>query len=411
MRPPERLASARPGGAGPDGGTRLGGARPGGGLSSRAAASLPSVPGILTADQILATGHSIAAVQQRDGAIGWPDGHVDAWNHVECVMALSACGLRSAARRGYDWLRAAQRPDGSWPKVSADGAVLDDATESNHAAYPAVGVLHELQVTHDDAFAERMWPVVRKGIEFALGLQQPRGEIIWQRRGDGTPGAYALLTGSSSMHHALRCAIALAEYVGEPQPDWELAAGQLGHAVACHPEAFADKSTFSMDWYYPVLGGPLRGAAAAERLAVGWDTFVVPGLGIRCVSDQPWVTGAETCELALALDVTGDHSRALDLFDQVQHLRDPSGSYWTGWQFTNQMHFPNEQSSWTAAAVILAADALSGATGGSGIFAAAAAWWAVGSPVDAAACGCEMPPTRLPSPGSADPRTGPFQDS
>ncbi len=388
MPPPESLASA----------------------GSRAAAWLPSVPGILTADQILATGRSIAAVQQRDGAIGWPDGHVDAWNHVECAMALSACGLRAAARRGYEWLRAAQRPDGSWPKVSADGTVLDDAVESNHAAYPAVGVLHELQVTRDDAFAQRMWPVVRKGIEFALGLQQPRGEIIWQRRGDGAPGDYALLTGSSSMHHALRCAIALAEYVGEPQPDWELAAGQLGHAVACHPEAFADKSTFSMDWYYPVLGGPLRGTAAAERLAAGWDTFVVPGLGIRCVSDQPWVTGAETCELALALDAIGDHSRALDLFDQVQHLRDPGGSYWTGWQFANRAHFPNEQSSWTAAAVILAADTLSGATGGSGIFAVAAAWWAVGSPVDAAACGCEQPQPGRPPAGSADPRTGPFQD-
>ena len=261
MPPPEKLASARRGEAGPDGGTRLGGTRPGRRHPSRAGASLPSVPGILTADQILATGHSIAAVQQRDGAIGWPDGHVDAWNHVECVMALSACGLRSAARHGYDWLRAAQRPDGSWPKVSADGTVLDDARESNHAAYPAVGVLHELQVTGDDAFADRMWPVVRKGIEFALGLQQPRGEIIWQRRGDDTPGAYALLTGSSSMHHALRCAVALAEYVGEPQPDWELAAGQLGHAVACHPEAFADKSTFSMDWYYPVLGAPQRPSA------------------------------------------------------------------------------------------------------------------------------------------------------
>ncbi len=377
---------------------------------SRAATWLPSVPGILTADQILATGHSIAAVQQPDGAIGWPDGHVDAWNHVECAMALSACGLRVAARRGYDWLRAAQRPDGSWPKLSAGGAVLDDAVESNHAAYPAVGVLHELQVTHDDAFAQRMWPVVRKGIEFALGLQQPRGEIIWQRRGDGSPGDYALLTGSSSMHHALRCAIALAEYIGEPQPVWELAAGQLGHAVAGHPEAFADKSRFSMDWYYPVLGGPLRGAAAAERLAAGWDTFVVPGLGIRCVSDQPWVTGAETCELALALDAIGDHSRALDMFDQVQHLRDPGGSYWTGWQFANQDHFPNEQSSWTAAAVILAADALSGASGGSGIFAAAAAWWAVGSPVDAAACGCEKPEPSRPPAGSADPGTGPFQN-
>jgi MMP endo-(1,4)-3-O-methyl-alpha-D-mannosidase len=353
------------------------------------AAWLPSVPGVLTGDQILATGQSIAAVQQRDGAIGWPDGHVDAWNHVECVMALSVCGLRGAARHGYEWLRATQRPDGSWPKLAGDGSVLDETVESNHAAYCAVGVWHELQVTRDDAFVQRMWPVVRKGIEFALSLQQPRGEIIWQRQANGRPAGYALLTGSSSMHHALRCAIALAEYIGEPQPDWELAAGQLGHAVACHPEAFADKSRFSMDWYYPVLGGPLRGRAAVERLAEGWDTFVVPGLGIRCVSDQPWVTGAETCELALALDATGDHSRALDLFEQMQHLRDPGGSYWTGWQFANRAHFPNEQSSWTAAAVILAADALSGASGGSGIFTAGAARWAVGSPVDAAACGCE----------------------
>jgi hypothetical protein len=370
--------------------------------AQRVAAWLPSVPGILTADQILATGHSIAAEQQPCGAIGWPDGHVDAWNHVECAMALSVCGLRGAARRGYEWLRAAQRPDGSWPKLSGDGAVLEEAVESNHAAYSAVGVLHELQVTSDDAFAQRMWPVVRKGIEFALSLQQPRGEIIWQRNPDGTPAQYALLTGSSSMHHALRCAIALAEYIGEPQPDWELAAGQLGHAVACHPEAFADKSRFSMDWYYPVLGGALRGTAADARLAEGWDTFVVPGLGIRCVSDQPWVTGAETCELALALDAIGDHSRALELFEQVQHLRDPGGGYWTGWQFANQMHFPNEQSSWTSAAVILAADALCGGTGGSGIFAAAAARWAVGSPVDATACGCEEPEAGRSTAAAAD---------
>jgi hypothetical protein len=393
MRRPESTAGARLASPSPDRANGASTSPPSRSISPAdpGHAGLPSLPGILTADQILATGNSIAAVQQRDGAIGWPDGHVDAWNHVECVMALSVCGLRGAARRGYEWLGAAQRPDGSWPKVAEDGTVSDDAVESNHAAYPAVGVWHEFQVTGDDAFAQRMWPVVRNGIEFALGLQQPRGEIIWQRRPDGTPASYALLAGSSSMHHALRCAIALAEYIGEPQPDWELAAGQLGHAVACHPEAFADKSRFSMDWYYPVLGGPLRGRAAAARLDAGWGTFVVPGLGIRCVSDQPWVTGAETCELALALDALGDHSRALELFGQMQHLRDPDGSYWTGWQFVNRAHFPNEQSSWTAAAVILAADALSGATGGSGIFTTAASRWAVGSPVDATACGCEQP--------------------
>ena len=103
------------------------------------AAWVPEVAGILTAGQVLATGRSIAAVQQRSGAVGWPDGHVDAWNHVECTMALSACGLRDAARRGYEWLRASQRPDGSWPKFGADGSAREDTAESNHAAYPAVG--------------------------------------------------------------------------------------------------------------------------------------------------------------------------------------------------------------------------------------------------------------------------------
>jgi hypothetical protein len=354
---------------------------------SRAAAWVPEVAGILTADQVLGTGRSIAAMQQSGGAIGWPDGHVDAWNHVECAMAMSVCGLRDAARRGYEWLRATQHDDGSWPKFQADGSASDDTAESNHAAYPAVGVWHELQVSRDEAFAVRMWPMVRAGLEFALGLQVPRGEIIWRRAG-GAPDSYALLAGSSSMYQSLRCGIALADYLGEPQPDWELAADQLAHAVACHPEAFADKSWFSMDWYYPVLGGPLRGAAAQQRLESGWDTFVVPGLGVRCVSEQPWVTGAETCELAISLEAIGDRFRALEALEQIQHLRGQGGGYWTGWQFVNQAHFPNEQSSWTSAAVVLAADALSGATGGSGIFRDFAAPDSVTLPVDVAACGC-----------------------
>jgi hypothetical protein len=95
---------------------------------------------------------------------------------------------------------------------------------------------------------------------------------------------------------------------------------------------------------------------------------VVPGLGVRCVSDEPWVTGAETAELAMALDAAGDTDRALALLADVQHLRNPDGSYWTGWQFENGAHYPAERSAWTAAAMILAADALSGTTAGAGLF-------------------------------------------
>jgi len=353
---------------------------------------VPELPGILTADQLIATGRAIAAGQQADGSIGWPDGHVDAWNHVECAMALSVCGLRDAARRAYSWLAAAQQPDGSWPvQVGPDGAIQEWTRESNHAAYSAVGVWHELLVTGDEEFADRMWPVVRAAVEFAIGLQTPRGEISWRRRADGTPDADALLTGSSSMYQSLRCAIALAEHLGDPQPDWELAAVQLGHAVACHPEAFADKSRFSMDWYYPVLGGAVRGAAAERLLARGWDTFVVPSLGVRCVRDEPWVTAAETCELAMALDAVGRPDQALEFVEQIQFLRADDGSYWTGWQFENSKYYPHEQSSYTAAAIVLAADVLAAEsvrTPAADIFRDAAAEPAVWQAADPQACGC-----------------------
>jgi hypothetical protein len=352
------------------------------------AASIPEVAGVLTAGQVLATGHSVAAMQQPSGAIGWPDGHVDAWNHVECAMALTVCGLTKPARRAYRWLAAAQRPDGSWPREITGERITNADAESNQAAYAAVGVWHELQVTGDEEFARTMWPVVRRAIAFTLGLRTTRGEIRWKRAQDGTLADFALLAGSASIHQSLRCAMALAEFMGEPQPEWELAADQLAHVLAAHPEAFADKSRFSMDWYYPVLGGAVRGRAAADRLAEGWDVFVEPGLGVRCVSDQPWVTGAETCELVLALEALSDRDTALRLFGDVQHLRCEDGSYWTGWQFANQAHFPDERSSWTAAAIVLAADALCGATGGATLFHDAGA--ATVTPVDPAACGCAV---------------------
>ncbi|GAA4073194.1 prenyltransferase [Nonomuraea soli] len=341
---------------------------------------------MISRSQVVQTARSIAAIQGEDGGVPWPEGHVDAWNHIECLMAMSVAGLGAEVRKGYEWLEHHQRTDGSWASKILDGRAVEANGESNHAAYIAVGVWHELLVTKDEAFAGRMWPVVKKALDYVVGLQTPRGEIVWERDAVGRASDYALLTGSSSIHQGLRCGVLLADHLGDPQPHWELAADRLAHVIMAHPEAFADKSRFSMDWYYPVLGGAVRGPDAFELLHREWATFVVPGLGIRCVSDQPWVTGAETCELVLALDALGDRAQAERLFDDMQHLRHDDGSYWTGWQFANRKHFPHERSGYTAAAVVLAADALSGLTPAAGIFRAAAAPSVI--PADPEACGC-----------------------
>src|SRR5699024_8517288 len=88
-------------------------------------------------------------------------------------------------------------------------------------------------------------------------------------------------------------------------------------------DLFADRSRFSMDWFYPVLGGAVRGEAARARLEKQWETFVVPDLGVLCVSDQPWVTAAESAELVLALATLGDTEVGTRVLRNIQHLRDP----------------------------------------------------------------------------------------
>jgi hypothetical protein len=334
--------------------------------------AVPSVEEILTRAQVEQTAATIAAVQEPSGAIPWSvDEHTDVWNHLEAAMALMVGDQREAAERAFAWVRETQRADGSWPMKIVAGEVEDHSGETNMSAYVAVAVWHHWLVARDEAFVRRMWPTVRRALDFVVSLQLPFGGVAWsQEWSDGAPAAVneeALVAGSSSIYQSLRAGVALAELVGEQQVEWELVGGRLGHALREHRDLFLDKSTFSMDWYYPVLGGAVRGEAAHALLAERWDTFVEPGLGIRCVSTHPWVTGAETSELVLALEAIGDRERALRLLADMQHLRTEDGSYWTGYVWPDDVNWPVEHTTYTAAAVILAVDALSDGTPGAGI--------------------------------------------
>jgi hypothetical protein len=316
--------------------------------------------GLLSSEQAAATAARIAEVQLDSGCIpATPGGLADPWNHVEAAMALDLAGLHDGAAHAYGWLAEAQRPDGSWAMAYRDGMVVDPATDANFCAYVATGAWHHHLATGDRAFIHELWPVIEAAVEFALCLQAPGGEVLWARDARGRPWPGALLTSSSCIHLSLGCALEAARLLGLSRPSWETARHRLAHAIAHCPEAFEERGRFSMDWYYPVLSGVLEGAAAESRLAQSWDRFVVPGLGVRCVEDRPWVTVAESCELVLALDAVGWTEEAQEIFGWVQDLRGTSGAYWTGTTFPEGRLWPEEQPTWTSAAVLLAADALS----------------------------------------------------
>jgi hypothetical protein len=71
----------------------------------------------------------------------------------------------------------------------------------------------------------------------------------------------------------------------------------------------------------------------------------------------------------MAMLSVGQTEAAHDLFRWAQQHREDDGRYWTGIVYPDEVHFPGgEQSSYTAAAVILAADALSGSSPAARLF-------------------------------------------
>jgi hypothetical protein len=328
--------------------------------------TIPEVPGVIDAAQVRATAEAIADWQLPTGMIPWfPGGHADPWNHVEAAMALDLAGMRSEAEHAYQWLVDIQLEDGSWHQYYLADGIEQDKRDANTIAYPAAGVWHHWLLHQDRSFVEHMWPTLERAIDFVLDLQMPRGEVLWARHADGTPWSFALLTGSSSMVHSLRCAVAVADLLGHDRPDWELSVARLAEVIRRHctgevPDAFAPKARWAMDWYYPVLAGVLEPDDAHARLDARRATFVVEGRGVRCVSDRPWITAAETCEFVMAELSLGNAEQALQLFTWAQALRDDDGHYFTGIVFPDEVHFPaDERSTYTDAAVVLAADAIS----------------------------------------------------
>jgi hypothetical protein len=318
----------------------------------------------------------IVRTQRPSGCIPWFEGgKADPWDHIEAAMGLSIGGEFAAAERAYLWLAQQQLDDGSWWAHYEDDLALDtNHRETNFIAYIATGVWHHYLITQDRAFLQRFFPVVNKAIDCVLRYQAPSGEIYWALDAHGNAQKDALVTACASVYKSLDCAILSAKTLGLALPGWEAAYHKLGHALRHRPDCFdrtwESKAHFSMDWFYPVLAGVVQGPAAQDRLASRWPSFIEDSVGCRCVSHEPWVTVAESCELTLALLAAGEPAKASRVFSWLHQFRDGDGGYWTGYNFRDKVIWPQEKTTWTAGAILLAADALAQYSPASSLFVA-----------------------------------------
>ena len=312
----------------------------------------------------------ILSIQKENGEIPWSiGGKTDPWDHIESAMGLSIAGFYAEAEHAYQWLIATQLADGSWWSEIKDGQIINSTKETNFSAYIAVGVFQHYLITKNSEFLRDMWSSVSKGIQFAINLQAPEGEIYWARNAAGVIDKMSLLTGCSSIYMSIKCGLEIARILGKKRPSWIKAKDALGEVIRNRPDLFnMIKSRYSMDWYYPVLCGAIKGEEAKKRIDHLWDKFVVPDWGVRCVSDRPWVTMAETSELILSLTAIDDYSRAKAVFSWLGDKRFADGSYWMGVTFPNGVIWPEEKTGWTSAAVLLAWDALNEITPAAKLF-------------------------------------------
>ena len=263
----------------------------------------------------------IKSLQRPDGAILWnTNDKLDPWDHVEAAMGLTVAGCFEQAQQAYAWLANNQLNDGSWHAtyfLPANPTYLQKSQahtgkETNFIAYVATGVWHYFLATEDHAFLARYYSVIEQALNFVLRFQASSGDISW-----------AILT---KPHRFDRT--------------WE------------------SKQRFAMDWYYPILAGLYTPTQAQAQLKKRWQEFVEPTLGCRCVSDEPWVTMAETCELVMALIHANHIKQANALFATLAQWQQADGGFVTGYVFTDKTIWPSDKTSWTAGAVLLAADAL-----------------------------------------------------
>ena len=307
-------------------------------------------------------GAYIKSIQYKSGAIpSNKDGTHDPWDHIESIMGLNIYKDIEASKSAFNWLTHHQNSDGSWYAKYYKTDAIEKNKPTHFSPYIAVAALHFFRIFKDINFLQSIWSSIELAVNFSVELQQDNGTIPWSINNNSQIENDYLLTGCSSILKSIECGIALSKILNETEniEKWKKAHLLLSNAIQDPDGKFdliKDRKRFSMDWYYPILSGCLKQQEKLNYINKIFKDFYLDGIGIKCVVEEPWVTVAETSEFILALMCAGYDDEAKRLLFDVINISDEEGIPFMGWQYEENIFWPEEKPSWTAAALMLSAD-------------------------------------------------------
>tara|TARA_B100001175_G_scaffold51283_1_gene40530 strand:+ start:8853 stop:9902 length:1050 start_codon:yes stop_codon:yes gene_type:complete len=318
----------------------------------------------ITNEFFINIGQYIKSIQLESGAIpSDEDKNHDPWDHIESIMGLNFVKEIDSSKLAFQWLIDNQNSDGSWFAKYDDNKSLQKNKPTHFGPYISVAALHFYKTFANKEYLEELWPTIKSAINFSINLQTANGTIPWSIDSNGIIEKDYLLTGSSSILKSIECAIAISKILDKSNDieKWKQSYKYLAYAIKNPENKFdllKDRKRFSMDWYYPIISGCLNDNENFFYVNQVFEKFYVKDIGVKCVVEEPWVTVAETCEFIISLIIVGRRKDAERLLMDVLNISDQSGIPYMGWQYDENIFWPNERPSWTSSALIIAADSV-----------------------------------------------------
>jgi hypothetical protein len=290
----------------------------------------------------------IISNQSPSGAIFWDEkGKCDPWDHCECLIALAIYEEWEHFWKGVNWFFTNLNKDGLIYAEFQNEKPSKLHYESHHAPYIIMPLIQASLIDQEQDYKKILTNEqllkLENIFEVLNDFKDEDGYFYWAKDSNGYSDN-SLITASMSILLSL---VAKDKSFPKFKTDvWHKKFNRDG----------VDRSRFSMDFYYPFLAGIKNNK---KEFLDSLDNYYVKGLGVKCVAEEPWVTIAESSECVISALIHGNENIAKEIFNDIQQFQNKDGIFPTGYQYDMEIFWPDENSTWTNAAVIIAAHALS----------------------------------------------------